>query len=495
VYNKVAAPPGRAREFNREDMELMGTMAALIAASLENALTFQTATLLAEHNELLVHSLTSLYEISSALMTTVRMDELLAIITRALTYERGFGFDRAMILAMNEDEDTLEGAVYREVIPEDRLENGPSLSEALREAGEISPFVRDSSLFSSYRLPVTLTDHVLVRTALEKRSFTVLPGDPEHSFDPPSPVPFGAHEFATLPLLAKGKVVGVLAVDRDHRRLALDPADHQNLSMLANQAGLAIENSRLYEYIEKAKEQLSVARGRLIEAEKLAALGELAAGMAHEIRNPLVTIGGFTRRMLKGLPEDAPQRAYVEVVITQVNRLEKILGEVLDFSGSQVSHLAEHNLNDLVADALYIFRREMDQGAIEICREFGPTPTVHVDDGQIKQVFFNLFYNAIQAMTRGGGLRVRTFATRIGDREFAACEVSDTGPGIPNDILPQIFNPFFTTKDDGTGLGLSIVHKIVTRHHGEIDVVNLEGQGASFTIKLPAAAQAGLYLK
>jgi signal transduction histidine kinase len=122
-------------------------------------------------------------------------------------------------------------------------------------------------------------------------------------------------------------------------------------------------------------------------------------------------------------------------------------------------------------------------------------PSVLIDVRQIKHVFFNLFYNACQAMEGRGSLTVKTYLTREGDMTLVAAEVVDTGPGIAPEILPNIFNPFFTTKDSGTGLGLSIVHKIIARHHGEIEVVNSNTGGASFTIKIPVAAKAGLYLK
>ncbi|MFH2127404.1 MAG: ATP-binding protein, partial [Pseudomonadota bacterium] len=299
-----------------------------------------------------------------------------------------------------------------------------------------------------------------------------------------------------VPMRAKGKIVGVIAVDRDFSGQEITEEDLRNLSMLANQAGLAIENSRLYEYIERAKQELSHTRERLIETEKLAALGEMAAGMAHEIRNPLVSIGGFTRRLLKTMPKESSQRVYVEVIINEVARLEKTLSEVLDFSSNSLGNLTEHDFNVIVNEALYIFRREFEEGAIEVVKDLSePLPLVCVDERQIKHVFFNLFYNACQAMNRGGGLRVRTFQVKTADKDYAACEISDTGPGIAPDVLPHIFNPFFTTKDDGTGLGLSIVHKIVTRHFGQVEVHNRGEEGASFLVTLPAAEEGRAYLK
>lgn len=495
VYNKMAFQPGRLPVFKREDLDLLATMGTMISSSLENALTFQAVGDLARNNELLVRNLSCLYEISGAMMTTVKMDELLSIITTALTVTQGLGFDRALVLVMNEEENGLTGAALKEVRPENHDANGRTLAELLRLAQSPPDLTDAARNFQKVSLPLTEDGGILARTAREKISFNVRSGNGIHMVDEKLPSGFGHYAFATVPLLAKGTVVGVLAVDRDFSRKEISDEDMRNLSMLANQAGLAIENSRLYEYIAQAKSALSQTRERLIEAEKLAALGEMAAGMAHEIRNPLVSIGGFTRRLLRSMQEDSPQRVYVQVIINEVTRLEKTLGEVLDFSRDTLGHVSEHNLNNVITEALYVLRREFKQADIEVFKSFSDVPTVLIDEREIKHVLFNLFFNANQAMGHGGRLTVKTYATKVDDRDFVACEVSDTGPGISPEVLPNIFNPFFTTKDIGTGLGLSIVHKIISRHHGEIDVCSQEGHGATFILKLPVAAQAGLYLK
>ncbi|MBF0529207.1 MAG: GAF domain-containing protein [Deltaproteobacteria bacterium] len=495
VYNKIANQPGRLPVFNREDLDLLTTMGTMISSSLENALTFQAVGDLARNNELLVRNLSCLYEISGAMMTTVKMDELLSIISKALTISQGLGFDRTLILVMNENEDSLMGAAMAEVKPEDRETNGRTLSELLRLAQTPPPLTEMAKEFLRIRLPLTEDGGILVRTVREKSSFNILFDKESPMLDKSLPSYFGRYAFATVPMLAKGKVVGVVAVDRDFSRNEITEEDMRNLSMLANQAGLAIENSRLYEYIEKTKSALSQTRERLIEAEKLAALGELASGMAHEIRNPLVSIGGFARRLLKGMQEDSPQRVYVQVIINEVTRLEKILGEVLHFTGDAREHVREHNLNDIIIANLLLLQKEIEQAEIEVVKELADVPTVMVDAEQINNVMINLFSNATQAMGRCGRLTVKTYSTHTDDRDFVACEISDTGPGIPVEVLPNIFNPFFTTKDSGTGLGLSIVHKTIMRHFGEIDVTTRHCDGTTFRFTLPVAAQAGLYLK
>ena len=498
VFNKIPSPQtGRnLDEFNREDLELLTAMGAMISSSLENALSFQEVDKLAKNNEMLVKNLSLLYEISGAMMTTVKLDELLSIITNALTLNQSLGFDRAFIMLMNDEEDALVGAAVREVRPENRMQNGCSLPELLRELPDNNRGQSDvENDFLNLKLPIDRPGGVLIQTALQNRTYNILPEDRDPESALFIPHEFGRYSFATVPMTAKGKVVGVIAVDRDFSRREITDEDIRNLSMLANQAGLAIENSRLYEYIEHANSELTQTRERLLEAEKLAALGEMAAGMAHEIRNPLVSIGGFTRRLLKSLAPDSPHKVYVEVIINEVTRLEKTLSEVLDFSRDTLGHMDKCDLNSVVSEALYVMRRDFKDAGVEIIKELSETPEVYIDERQIKHVFFNLFFNASQAMPGGGALTVKTYLTREDDRTFVACEVADSGPGIAPEVIPNIFNPFFTTKDTGTGLGLSIVHKIVSRHHGLIDVFNRGDQGAVFIIKLPAAAETGLYLK
>ncbi|MBW2091297.1 MAG: GAF domain-containing protein [Deltaproteobacteria bacterium] len=493
LYNKTAAAPGQRQEFNREDLDLMTTMGAMISNSLENALTFQTVDTLGQHNEALVRSLSSLYEISSAMMTTIKTDELLNIIINALTHRQGLGFDRALVFLVDEEEKNLVGATMSHVTVEERGEEINDLTSALSQKSEMTA-AQASRLkdFLQVKLPLS-GGGVLVETVLNKKATIVTEADQDWNaaqmFD------FGLQPFAAIPMFAKGKVVGVFAVDRAFSQEPITSEDMRNLSMLANQAGLAIENSRLYEYIENVNRELTQARERLLEAEKLAALGEMAAGMAHEIRNPLVSIGGFTRRILKSIDEDSPIKPYIKVIIDEVTRLEKTLRDVLEFSKDTQGHYTWNTVNEVAEEALYLLKRDLVEGEVEVVKELQDNlPSVYMDKRQIKHVFFNLFLNAFQAMEKGGTLTVRTYSTQLEELPAVACEVTDTGPGIPPEVMPNIFNPFFTTKDTGAGLGLSIVLKILTRHHGEINVFNKEEHGASFIVKLPSVEYAGIYM-
>jgi signal transduction histidine kinase len=225
----------------------------------------------------------------------------------------------------------------------------------------------------------------------------------------------------------------------------------------------------------------------MLESDRLAALSSLASGMAHEIRNPLVSIGGFARRIAKLVDVKSPLRGYVEVIQEEVTRLEKLLREILDFTGENLSYYGDHDLSKIIEDTLILVQRDLDAFKIKLVKDFQPLPRLHCDDRQMKQVFYNLFQNAIQAMHQGGVLTIQTFPLEKEDGIYAAAAVSDTGGGIPLEVLHNIFNPFFSTKDYGTGLGLAIAQRIISRHYGQIEVKNEMGKGVTFIISLPVA--------
>jgi signal transduction histidine kinase len=315
---------------------------------------------------------------------------------------------------------------------------------------------------------------------------------------------FGLKAYAAVPMIAKNREVGVIAVDRSISGEPLTTDSLRDLTMLANQAGLAIENARLYDDLEQANQDLENAnqtltqvRVRLIEAEKVAAQGEMGAHLAHEVRNPLVSIGGFTQRLLKKMQDGDPLKKYAEVIWEEVERVNKVLNNVLDFSRNEEGRVREFSMEDLLEETLTSLRHELARKNVTIEKSpSAPLPLVRADDRQIMHIILNIIYNASQAMGPAGGkIYIRLYETHT-DQRYVACEMTDTGPGIPDDMVEKIFSPFFTSKSDGTGLGLSIVKKIIDRYHGFIEVKNhpdhIENSGASFTFMFPAA-QRGIF--
>jgi len=185
--------------------------------------------------------------------------------------------------------------------------------------------------------------------------------------------------------------------------------------------------------------------------------------------------------------DKSPLKGYVEVIQEEVTRLEKLLREILDFTGENLSYYGDHELGAIIEDTLILVKRDLEANSIKVVKDFAILPRLHCDDRQMKQVFYNLYQNAIQAMQHGGTLTIRIYPVEKEDGLYAAAAISDTGGGIPMEVLHNIFNPFFSTKDYGTGLGLAIAQRIVSRHYGQIEVNNEMGKGVTFIVTLPVA--------
>ncbi len=495
VFNKVALVKGTTPGFNVDDQNLLGTMASMVAPALENALTFHRLEDLVQRNEEMVNYLATLHEISTILMTTVDFEETVMIILVSLVHQAGLDYDNVILfLADDKGQTLLPVADLSQKMQVGTGELSPTLN-IIKQLPEFPPRMHDN-IVSELEVPIKGKGNILTKALLERKPLV------KESFSGRSKVDSILRDalepkyLVAVPMIAKDKNVGVLVASTHSAAKSVDERGLRLVDMLANQAALALETSRLYQNIENANRELAHMRNRLLEADKLAALGEIAAGVAHEIRNPLVSIGGFTRRIRKRVGDDSPITPYLEVIIEEVTRLERTLNEMLEFSSEKRDHFEENDLNEIIDRSLDLLRRDLDDKRIEVVRHYSTDlPKVFCDERQIKHVFLNLFINAIQAMDMGGRLTLRTFTVVRESKQFVAGEVSDTGGGIPMDVVHHIFNPFFTTKDQGSGMGLSIVHKIVTRHFGGVEVHNREGEGTSFLVTLPAAEEGRAYLK
>lgn len=492
IANKVSAP-----KFSSSDLMFLSTFAGQASIAIENANLYEKAKKLAEENIKKATELSILHEIGSALATTLDMDRLLHIILTGVTIGGGLGFNRAILFLVDEKENILKGVLG--VGPDSGEEallmwNRQPSSGSLRErilSDDDMVIHKDSSinkLTMSLRVPIKGGTSVLARTILDKQGYIIHDAMHDPRTLPPLRDAIKTESFATAPLIAKGKVIGAIFVDNHFTKRPITEDDMRFLMMFANQASLAIENAIVYSNLEETNKSLREAQERLIQQERMAALGEMATSMAHEIRNPLVSIGGFARRLRDKLATDEHARKYSDIIFQEVYRLERILQEILAFAKEAPPAFASTDINKVIEDVLFLFRESLSAKNIRIVTGLSPElPLILADPQQLKQVFINLFANAEQAMGESGGsLRVSTRLSSELPPEVQI-EISNTGPGIPQEIMANIFNPFFTTKSSGTGLGLAIVHRIITSHHGTIRVKNQtesEG-GVTFQIGLP----------
>src|SRR5678815_5772399 len=254
-----------------------------------------------------------------------------------------------------------------------------------------------------------------------------------------------------------------------------------SLSRVASEASIALQNARLYEELRKSREIIS-------RAGRLSAIGTLAAGIAHEIRNPLVSIQTFFQLAPSRLDDEEFMTSFLSLAEHEVQRISDLISELLMFAKSPSPAVREVDLNEIVERVITLLSPQAHSGRITLVKKAGVgLPPVLGDSDQLMQVCLNLCLNAIQATPENGQVIVETRENqREGD---ATCEilVVDSGEGIPVAIRESIFDPFFTTKDKGSGLGLAICHQIVVESGGFMTVESAEGYGSTFHVSLPAA--------
>jgi len=471
--------------FDKEELELLVPVSQEIAGTIRNAQLYS-------NSKLMLSELSRLFELNKAVMATIDLDKLLNIILTAVTIGEGFGFNRAMLFLYNEKTGYIQGMLG--VGPDNTedawkiwsgiIESKKTLQDILMENSFKTSFTRLNETVKGIRVSIN-DKSVIGLTVKEKKPFNIKDAwhDPRVSSELRSRLDCQA--FATVPLIASGRVVGLILVDNIFNRKPITKEDVRLLTVFANQAAVAIENSILYRNLKDALSDLKEAQNKLLHSEKLAALGEMAAGVAHEIRNPLVSIGGFARRLSRQV-QDSDDVKYVDIICKEVNRLENILNDILIFSREESVELELQDINRVIEDTLLFFSNDYENCNIQLSRDLqAGIGMIEANYHQLKQVFINIFSNAKHAMEDGGQLTVRTYQHEYKGKLYATVEISDTGGGIAHDIMQNIFNPFFTTKNSGTGLGLAITHKILSTYGGTIDVVNNDSGGATFIITIP----------
>jgi len=306
-------------------------------------------------------------------------------------------------------------------------------------------------------------------------------GSPEHFENLP---PFSLY---SAPILSKNRVLGTITLCGEKSdQHGIEENGQYIINTISNYISSGLENTLLNSRLRNVVRELTDAQKRLIEQEKFRSLGEMTANIAHEIKNPLVIIGGFTKRLAKKMQNDRTENRYIDIILNEVTRLETILNEILHYVKENQPYEEYCRIQDFLEDILYILSSDPAWESIRIIRDFNSAlEPIPCDSQQLKQVFINLLMNAFEAMRGTGSISVKIRKVTYNEQPFAAVSITDTGGGIDPAIIDNIFNPFFTTKERGTGLGLAISNKIVTNHKGHIEVENVAGKGVTFIVYLP----------
>jgi len=561
--------------------------------------------LLRKNNEL-----SRLLFISSTMRGTLELDRLLRMVLTAVTMGDGLGFNRAMLFLVNEEADTLEGAMG--VGPANHDEAWEIWSRLSMENKDIHTIMQEielgqlskGSLIDKLCRGITVslkTDTVLTSVVKDMRPFNVTDVRTGPLPDPVLIQQLGTIAYAVLPLISRDRVIGVLWVDNLYSRKPITDHDMNVLKGFTDQIASAIESVRLFEHVARAEQELKnifesisdlmyinssdytikkinravaekigkpqeeivgkkcyeifhgmdgpwelcphhktistnkpfvgevddpnlggtflisssplfdkrgaltgtvhIARDvseikklkeKIVSIERMAALGEMAAKVAHEIRNPLLSIGGFARRLERRLDTDL--REHAKIIVDEVRRLEGILNNTLSFVKSTITERKEVTAADLINDITTLLEPAVNERGNVLKKEVDHTVQLMINYDRFKEAVLNIISNANNA-TENGTIAIRVYQESIfsvpdllgqrAEEKEAVIEIQDTGYGIKEEDLDRIFDPFFTTRPTGTGLGLSITKRIIEEHGGRIDVESKVGDGTIFKIYLP----------
>jgi signal transduction histidine kinase len=300
-----------------------------------------------------------------------------------------------------------------------------------------------------------------------------------------------ARNLICVPLIKGGRVMGTLTV---FDKATFDTIGEEGfgkedlrfLTVLAGQAAVAIENAKLFDNLRASREKIDELNSHLLRSERLAALGELSMQVAHEIRNPLAAIGGFARSVAKRMDKDDADRGFVDIIVKETERLERILTEHLSFVKLSPPRFAYEDINEILSESVGLFEEKIKGAGAEVGMDLQENvPKVLLDADKMKQVFINLLQNGLDYVSEGGHIWVSS--ERL-DRTVEIRFAND-GPPVPADVLDRLFVPFATTKETGSGLGLPIAYEIVHEHGGTIDVSRKEESRTVFLVTLPLVVE------
>jgi PAS domain S-box-containing protein len=291
-----------------------------------------------------------------------------------------------------------------------------------------------------------------------------------------------------LPLTSRDDLIGVVIADDTRGPRLFGPELIELAEATCGQLALSIANARLYESLWMSYAELAAARAEMVKRERLAALGELSAIVAHEVRNPLGVIYNAVTTLRRLLKVEGDAALLLNILSEESDRLNRMVADLLDFTRPRDLILQPEDVSKVLMDALEAARVQGGPDAktvsfvVEVQTDL---PPVHMDRRQIRQALLNVAVNALQAMPQGGKVRVRCRRELHDKRDYVRIDISDQGMGIPPELLHRVFEPFFTTKAQGTGLGLAVVRRILDEHRGETSVDSAPGSGTTFTIRLP----------
>jgi signal transduction histidine kinase len=287
----------------------------------------------------------------------------------------------------------------------------------------------------------------------------------------------GIRMMLDVPLSLENNIIGIIRIFFGEQRTFSDE-EMNFLISIAEQCALAIEKARLIELHKTRYDNLA------LQTEKLSALGRMAAGIAHEINNPLGGILIYSTNLIKKIPNGSPLKEGMEIIIHETLRCKTIISELLEFSREKEPQKTLVNINEILKKTVNMLQNEFSLDHINVTTDLSDeVPDTFMDQNQMQQVFINLMLNSIEAIKDNGAINIRSSVGS--DHKRIKIDISDDGCGIAPDHSGKLFEPFFTTKPKGTGLGLAVTYRIIRNHRGDIRVSSVPGKGSTFTVEMP----------
>ncbi|MEW6673187.1 MAG: ATP-binding protein [Thermodesulfobacteriota bacterium] len=413
-----------------------------------------------------IKQLLALQETGKAILSVLDIKELLAVIMNILS--NVCRISRAIVMLVDEEEKYLEYI------------HGVGFGDDLRET------------IHDYKVPLARVSNILVRvthtgkpeyvpsvdnSTLRKDNIVLSQGKPVSVF--------------VVPLIARSRVIGVIATDADERT-GITSESRDTLEIFASQIAIAIENARLYTRLQRQMNELKRSQALLGRAEKFSFLGNLAARLAHEIKNPMTAIGTFIQMLPKKYDDEEFRNGFYQIATEETRRVNNLITELLDLVKTRDTNFELGDLHALIDKMVLLVSPQSNSKKIQIVRQFSPEiPFVWMDTEKMKEAVLNILSNAVDFSYEGGKIHITTRQVLTsGNTAEIQIEIRDNGPGIPAAAINEIFDPYFTTKHkstihNGTGLGLFIAHQNIVDHGGTIEVNSKPDMGAAFILTMP----------
>ena len=414
-----------------------------------------------------VKQLLAIQETGKAILSVLDLNQLLSVIMNILS--NVCRINRAVIMLVNEEERYLE---YIQGVGFD---------------GETPEEVKN------YRVPLSRLSNILARvtntgqpeyvpevksSSLRKENIILTHGKPASVY--------------VVPLITRSKVIGVIATDAVDE-VGVPKETRETLEIFAPQIAIAIENARLYSKLQEQMEELRRSHVLLSRAEKFSFLGNLAARLAHEIKNPMTAIGTFLQMLPRKFNDEEFRTNFYNIAMEETTRVNNMITELLDLINTRELRFELNNLHDLIDKMLFLISPQSKEKDIDIVRNFDfSIGEVKMDSEKIKEIILNILSNAVDFTPEGGRIEISTAKESMnGSKESIRIEIKDNGIGIHQLMMNKIFDPYFTTKHksnmhNGTGLGLFIAHRNIQDHQGTIEVKSEVDKGTTFILNLPA---------